>query len=79
MPFEIVRNDISNMQVDAIVNAAGRLPRIGAGVDAAINKKAGSALFDAREKIGYIRPGSAAVTPAFGLDAEYVIHAATPT
>lgn len=78
MPFEIVRNDITNMQVDAIVNAAGRLPRVNAGVDSAIHKKAGPALLDARTKIGYIHPGSAAITPAFGLDAEYVIHAATP-
>ena len=79
MPFEIVRNDIANMQVDAIVNAASRLPRVNAGVDSAIHKKAGSALLEARKAIGYIQPGTAAITPAFGLDAEYVIHAATPT
>ena len=79
MPFEIVRNDITNMQVDAIVNAASRLPRVNAGVDSAIHKKAGPSLLDAREEIGYIHPGSAAITPAFKLDAEYVIHAATPT
>ena len=79
MPFEIVRNDITNMQVDAIVNAASRLPRVNAGVDGAIHKKAGPSLLEARKKIGYIQPGTAAITPAFGLDAEYVIHAATPT
>ena len=79
MPFEIVRNDITNMQVDAIVNAASRLPRVNAGVDSAIHKKAGPSLLEARKKIGYIQPGTAAVTPAFDLDAEYVIHAATPT
>ena len=79
MPFEIVRNDITKMQVDAIVNAASRLPRVNAGVDGAIHKKAGPALLEARKKIGYIQPGTAAVTPAFNLDAEYVIHAATPT
>ena len=79
MPFEIVRNDITNMQVDAIVNAASRLPRVGAGVDSAIHKKAGPALLEARKEIGYIHPGCAAITPAFRLDAEYVIHAATPT
>lgn len=78
MPFEIVRNDITKMQVDAIVNAASRYPRVNAGVDAAIHKKAGPALLAARQKIGYITPGTAAITPAFGLDAEYVIHAATP-
>lgn len=79
MPFEIVRNDITNMQVDAIVNAASRHPWFNAGVDSAIHKKAGPALLKARKEIGYIQPGSAAITPAFNLDAEYVIHAATPT
>lgn len=79
MPFEIVRNDITNMQVDAIVNAASRLPRVNAGVNAAIHKKAGPSLLEARKAIGYIQPGTAAITPAFDLDAEYVIHAATPT
>ena len=79
MPFEIVRNDITNMQVDAIVNAASRHPRVNAGVDSAIHKKAGPALLEARKEIGYIQPGSAAITPAFNLDADYVIHAATPT
>ena len=78
MPFEIVRNDITNMQVDAIVNAASRLPRVNAGVDSAIHKKAGPQLLEARKKIGYIQPGTAAITPAFELDARYVIHAATP-
>lgn len=78
MPFEIVRNDITNMQVDAIVNAASRLPRVNAGVDLAIHKKAGPSLLEARKQIGVIQPGNAAITPAFGLDAEYVIHAATP-
>lgn len=79
MPFDIVRNDITNMQVDAIVNAASHLPRVGAGVDSAIHKKAGPSLLAARKEIGYIRPGTAATTPGFGLGAEYVIHAATPT
>ncbi len=78
MPFEIVRNDITNMQVDAIVNAASRYPRVNAGVNSAIHKKAGPSLLDARKKIGYISPGTAAITPAFDLDAEFVIHAATP-
>ena len=79
MPFQIVRNDITNMQVDAIVNAASRLPRVNAGVDSAIHKKAGPSLLMARKEIGYIQPGTAAITPAFDLHAEYVIHAATPT
>ena len=40
MPFEIVRNDITNMCVDAIVNTANPHPRIGSGVDTIIHKKA---------------------------------------
>ena len=79
MPFEIVRNDITNMQVDAIVNAASCLPRVNAGVDAAIHKKAGPELLAARREVGYIQPGTAAITPAFNLNAAYVIHAATPS
>ena len=78
MPLNFVRNDITHMQVDAIVNAASRYPRINAGVNSAIHKKAGPSLLDARKKIGYISPGTAAITPAFDLDAEFVIHAATP-
>ena len=41
MPFEIVRNDIVNMQVDAVVNTANPNPVIGSGVDSGIHKKAG--------------------------------------
>ena len=78
MPFEIIRNDITNMHVDAIVNAASRFPRVNAGVDSAIHKKAGPSLLVARKEIGYLNPGTAAVTPAFGLNAEHVIHVATP-
>ena len=78
MPFEIVRNDITKMQVDAIVNAASRYPRFDAGVDAAIHKAAGPRLLQARKEIGYIAPGSAAITPAFDLESRYVIHAVSP-
>ena len=78
MPFEIVRNDITKMQVDAIVNAASRHPRFDAGVDAAIHKAAGPRLLQARKEIGYIAPGSAAITPAFDLESRYVIHAVSP-
>ena len=67
MPFEIVRNDIVNMQVDAIVNTANPNPVVGYGVDAGVNKKAGPELLEARKQIGRIALGCAAVTPAFGL------------
>ena len=78
MPFEIVRNDIVNMQVDAIVNTANPNPVIGSGVDSGIHKKAGRELLAARQKIGRIAFGDAAITPGFGLDARYVIHTVGP-
>ncbi len=78
MPFEIVRNDIAQMTVDAIVNTANPKPVIGAGVDAMIHEQAGPALLRARQKIGPISVGSAAITPAFRLHAKYVIHTVGP-
>ena len=78
MPFEIVRNDIVNMQVDAVVNTANPNPVIGAGVDSGIHKKAGHELLVARQKIGCIDVGDAAITPGFDLDARYVIHTVGP-
>ena len=78
MPFEIVRNDIRKMQVDAIVNAANPRPIVGYGVDSKLHEAAGEQLLAARQKIGNIAFGDAAMTPAFDLDAQYVIHAVSP-
>ena len=78
MPFEIVRNDISNMQVDAVVNTANPDPVIGAGVDAGIHRKAGPGLLAARQKIGVIEFGDAVITPGFALEARFVIHTVGP-
>ena len=78
MPFEIVRNDIVNMQVDAVVNTANPNPVIGSGVDSGIHKKAGHELLVARQKIGCIDVGDAAITLGFDLDARYVIHTVGP-
>ena len=78
MPFVIVRNDIANMAVDAIVNTANPQPVIGSGVDSAIHEKAGPGLLIARQKIGNIPVGSAELTAAYGLDAKYVIHTVGP-
>lgn len=78
MPFEIVRNDITNMQVDAIVNTANPKPVIGSGTDTTIHQKAGPQLLLARQKIGQIGCGSAAITPAYNLNAKYVIHTVGP-
>ena len=78
MPFEIVRNDIANMQTDAIVNTANPEPIVGSGVDSMIHNKAGHRLLSARKKIGQIDFGDAVITKGFDLDARYVIHTVGP-
>lgn len=78
MPFQIVRNDITAMAVDAIVNSANPRPVIGLGTDSAIHEKAGPGLLEARKKIGPIAVGHSAITPAFDLQAKYVIHTVGP-
>lgn len=78
MPFEIVRNDITRMEVDAIVNSANPLVMVGRGTDSRIHQVAGPELFGARLRIGEIAPGQAAITPGFRLPARYVIHTAGP-
>jgi len=78
MPFEIVRNDITRMAVDAIVNSANPRPIVGLGTDSSIHEKAGPELLAARKKIGPISMGCSAITPAFRLPAKYVIHTVGP-
>ena len=78
MPFAIVRNDITKMQVDAIVNSANPRAIVGGGVDRAIHQAAGAELLAARKKISDIAVGTAAVTPAYRLHARYVIHTVGP-
>ena len=78
MPFQIVRNDITKMKVDAIVNTANPKPEIGIGVDSMIHENAGPQLLAERRKIGAIAVGEAAVTKGFKLAAKYVIHTVGP-
>lgn len=79
MPFSIVRQDITRMQVDAIVNAANTELKMGGGVCGAIFQAAGAeALQAACRKAGPIPTGGAALTPGFNLPAKYIIHAAGP-
>lgn len=78
MPFEIVRNDITKMVVDAVVNTANPRPVIGLGTDSMIHEAAGPGLLIARQAIGCIDVGCAVVTPAFSLQAKYVIHTVGP-
>ena len=78
MPLEIVRQDITKMQVDVIVNTANPKPVVGGGVDSAVHRVAGKGLLAARRKIGSIPVGDAVSTEAFGLPAKYVIHTVGP-
>ena len=78
MPFEIVRNDITKMAVDVIVNSANPRPIVGVGTDSSIHCAAGPELLAARQKIGTIAVGQAAITPGFALHATYVIHTVGP-
>jgi O-acetyl-ADP-ribose deacetylase (regulator of RNase III) len=75
MPCRIVRDNIINVKADAIVNTANPRPVVGTGVDTAIYEAAGRDLLLAeRRKIGKIRRGDAAATPAFALPAKCIIH-----
>ena len=79
MPLEIVRNDITVMRVDAIVNAANEHLLMGGGVCGAIFAAAGAeALTKACAKIGYCKTGDAVLTRGFALPAKYIIHAVGP-
>ena len=78
MPFEILRNDITKMNADAIVNTANPRPVIGSGVDSMLHQAAGPELLLARQAIGPIAVGEAAVTEAFALHARFVIHTVGP-
>ena len=79
MPFIIVRQDITKIKADAIVNAANTDLREGGGVCGAIFRAAGADLLrGACEALAPIQPGEAVITPGFGLPAKYIIHAAGP-
>ena len=78
MPFTIVRNDITRMQVDAIVNStAPGYANLG-GADGAIHRAAGPELHRACMAQGGIKPGKPLLTPGFRLFCSYVIHTVAP-
>jgi len=78
MPFHIVRNDITKMEVDAIVNTANPHVQIGGGVDTAINLAAGPGLILERECIGDIPRGEARLCRGHDLQAKFVIQTVGP-
>lgn len=75
MPFQIIRNDITKMHVDAIVNTASHMPGYGAGIDGAVYAAAGKEkLLAKRYEIGVIDRGTSVITAGYDLPAKYIIH-----
>jgi O-acetyl-ADP-ribose deacetylase (regulator of RNase III) len=76
MEFTVVQGDIAAQSADALVNAAGTSLQMGSGVAGALRRAAGAELNEAAVAKGPIDLGAVAVTDAYDLDADYVIHAA---
>ena len=78
MPLKIIRQDITKIECDAIVNPSNRYLYPGGGADLSIHEAAGTELLKACEALGGCEVGKAKITPGFNLPCKYVIHTAGP-